>query len=81
MVTFTTTVSRLLTEPRPWVTGCFSGTEQGSASTDAIVRPFILRDGYPTAAGVPTVSGWPMESPLAGSKKCRRLVSTASSSP
>jgi hypothetical protein len=38
LVTFTTTVSRLLTEPRPWVTGCLSGTEQGSASTDAIVR-------------------------------------------
>jgi hypothetical protein len=40
VVTFTITVSRLLTGPSPWVTVCFSGTEQGSASMLAIVRSF-----------------------------------------
>jgi hypothetical protein len=30
------------------------------------------------AAVARAVSGWPMESPVAGSKKCSRLVSTAS---
>ena len=42
MVTFTTTVSRLVTEPRPWVTGCLSGTEHGSASIEAMARSFTL---------------------------------------
>src|SRR6202035_4760073 len=44
-------------------------------------RPRNSQSGYPaTPAGSPTVSGWPIDSPLAGSKKCRRLVSIASSS-
>jgi hypothetical protein len=41
VVTLTITVSRLVTEPRPWVTAWRSGTETGSASMDAMVSSFI----------------------------------------